>query len=263
MPQIHQIMNRASSGRATFIALALILCISLLIPLVGSPVSSSETFPSGRSENITPNMVRASPLSKRQVDTAQPHILAASYYSLRNNLKTTITLNNKGPQPLEVKPTLFNMMGDNLEVLPVIVPSNSHKVIDMSEWAPSTVSTFAEGSVQLFYQGKALLLGAQVKMVDESASLIFDEQLVEPAMMFSSSRLESVWWLPSRDCQVALCLSNTTDTSLLVAVAVQAEAGQKIPPSLTLQAHETRSEPSRDAHGANQSKPTEPWGYFD
>jgi hypothetical protein len=31
-----------------------------------------------------------------------PHVLPASYYSLKGNLSATLTLNNKGPQPLDI-----------------------------------------------------------------------------------------------------------------------------------------------------------------
>lgn len=77
--------------------------------------------------------------------------------------------------------------------------------------------------------------------MDEAQSLVFDEQLVEHAMMFKSSRLEGVWWLPFEECQVAMGLSNTTDLPLTITVLAQgAEAEQKSSTLITLQPHETR-----------------------
>lgn len=176
-----------------------------------------------------------------QDEADKPHTLAASFYSVRDDLKTTLTLNNKGPLPLEVKPTLFNQAGERLEIAPVMVDANAFSIIDLREWTATRSKDFEEGSLQLFYKGNDLRLGAQVKMMDEAASLIFDEQLVEPAMMFKSSRLEAVWWLPEQSCQIQLHFSNTTDLPLPVSVAVKGmKPEQSTPLQMTLQPHETR-----------------------
>lgn len=171
----------------------------------------------------------------------KPHTMAASIYRIAQNLKTTLMLNNKGPRPLEVRPTLYNLSGERLETPPVTLEANSYSVINMSDLAAPGGEAFREGSLQVFYRGNDLLLGAQVKMMDEARSLVFDEQLVEHAMMFKSSRLEGVWWLPFEECQVEIGLSNTTDLPLTLTVLAQgAEAEQKSSTFITLQPHETR-----------------------
>lgn len=71
--------------------------------------------------------------------------------------------------------------------------------------------SFQEGSLQLFYRGKDLLLGAQIKIIDSASSLIFDEQLTEPSLAVSS-RLEGLWWRPTNASQVSIAISNTTDS---------------------------------------------------
>lgn len=186
----------------------------------------------------------------------KPHTLAASLYHISENLKTTLTLNNKGPRPLEVRPTLYNLSGERLEIPPVTVEANSYSIIDLREWAALGSESFWEGSLQLFYRGNDLRLGAQVKMMDEAQSLMFDEQLVEQAMMFKSSRLEGVWWLPSQECQVEMCFSNTTDLPLpIMALAQDTETKQKFPITLILQPHETRITGLRDLLKAKQVLP--------
>jgi len=74
----------------------------------------------------------------------KPHILAASLYRIGEKLGTTLTLNNKGPRPLEVRPTLYNVSGERLEIPPVTVEANSHSVIDLREWAALGGETFRE-----------------------------------------------------------------------------------------------------------------------
>jgi len=176
-----------------------------------------------------------------QADIQKPHLLAGSYYSLLSNLTGTVVLNNKGPDSLEVIPTLFDLSGNRFEVPAVTVEGNSFQVFDLSQWAALGGATFQQGSLQLFYRGKDLMLGAQIKLVDPDSSLIFDEQLVEPAAMFSSSRLEGVWFLPTPLCQFSLVLSNTTDAALSVAIAIDSGTPTpKEPAQLTLQAHQTQ-----------------------
>lgn len=141
----------------------------------------------------------------------KPHTMAATYYSFQGNLKASINLNNKGLVPLEVTPTLFNLAGERLEVPAVTVGATTFQVFDLAEWAATGGPTFQQGSLHLFYRGKDMLLGAQIKIVDSASSVIFDEQLGEPATMFSS-RLEGLWWLPDHDSLVSIAISNTTDS---------------------------------------------------
>ncbi len=170
----------------------------------------------------------------------KPHTMAASYYSLQGNLKSSITLNNKGLLPLEVTPTLFNLSGERLDVPPVTVDATSFQVFDLAEWAAAGGPTFQQGSLQLFYRGKDLLLGAQVKIIDSSSSLIFDEQMTEPAAMFSSPRLEGLWWLPGNHSQVSIAISNTTDSIQVASLDVEGIAPkQQGSKELILQPHQT------------------------
>ncbi|HXG06804.1 MAG TPA: hypothetical protein VNI77_05700 [Nitrososphaera sp.] len=169
----------------------------------------------------------------------KPHTMAATYYSLQGNLETSISLNNKGLLPLEVKPTLFNLAGERLDVPPVTVDATSFQVFDLAEWASHGDPTFQQGSLQLFYQGKDLLLGAQVKITDPDSSLIFDEQLIEPKGMLSS-RLEGLWWFPSRDSQVTIAISNITDSIQVASLSVDGTAPkQQGSKDLTLAPHQT------------------------
>src|SRR5204863_9761628 len=91
---------------------------------------------------------------------------------------------------------------------------------DIANWVSAAGRDFREGSIQVFYEGKDMELGGLIKLVDLSRSLIFDEELSEPAKMFASSRLEGVWWLPSHQTKLRLVISNTSDTSVSTALRV-------------------------------------------
>lgn len=169
----------------------------------------------------------------------KPHTMTASYYKLQANLKTHISLNNKGVLPLEVRPTLFNLSGERLNVPAVTVDATSFQVFDIAEWAAAGGPSFQEGSLQLFYRGKDLLLGAQLKMVDLNSSLISDEQLSETGGI-RSSRLEGLWWIPARNTQVTIAISNTTDEAVMASLHVDGVSPkQEGSRDLTLQPHQT------------------------
>ena len=143
------------------------------------------------------------------------HWLVGSYYSTQNGMTATLLLNNKGIQPLEVRPTLYNMAGQELVLPPVIVGPSSHRLINLSEWASIGGESFQQGSIKLFHYGKDLVLGAQIYLVDEAHSLSFEEKLAELGK-FDSRRLEAVWAMPSRDTDVKIALSNTTNIPLSI-----------------------------------------------
>jgi len=173
------------------------------------------------------------------VQLDKPHTMVASNYSLQGNLKSSISVNNKGLVSLEVKPTLFSLSGERLDVPPVTVDATSFQVFDLAEWAAPGGPAFRQGSLQLFYRGKDLLLGAQVKITDSNSSLIFDEQLTELSSIISS-RLEGLWWIPSRNSQVSIAISNTTDSTVIAALSVNGTVPkQEGPKELIFGPHQT------------------------
>jgi hypothetical protein len=167
------------------------------------------------------------------------HHLAGSYYTLNDGFKTKLLLNNKGPDPIEIQPTLFSLGGEQLAVSPVTVVGNSHKFVDLSEWVNTAGGQFREGSIQLLHSGKDLVIGAQLYLTDREHSLSFEEKLTE--LGTGSPRLEGVWWLPSPKGTVSLVLSNTGSSSLSVTASIRGRA-PKLETSATLElsAHETK-----------------------
>lgn len=170
----------------------------------------------------------------------KPHTLAASYYSVKNGLNATLMLNNKGPKPLEVKPTLYSLDGQVLDLLPVVVEGNSSREIDIREFGIANTG-FEEGSLQLFHHGKDLVLGAQVKLINLQQSLIFEEKLLEIATEIGARRLEGLWYLPTPKTRVHLILSNTSAETIPATIRIEGIAPKQIDPlAITLNPHETR-----------------------
>jgi hypothetical protein len=151
-----------------------------------------------------------------------------------------LLLNNKGPHPVEVKPTLFSMNGESYEIAPVTVQGTSFQILDMSGWIAAAGPQFREGSVQVFHLGRDLVIGAQVYLEDDARSLAFEEKVAEPAT-FHSSQLRVVWWLPSQKGEVLLALSNTSDSTVTAtALAVGQRPTRGGSATVKLAPHETR-----------------------
>jgi hypothetical protein len=138
----------------------------------------------------------------------KPHLLAGSYYTIKSNFSAKLLLNNKGPLPIEVKPTLYSLSGERFAIPPVTVDANAHRFVNLRDWASLAGRQFREGSIQLFHRGKDLVLGTQIYLTDDAQSLSFEEKLTELGK--GSLRSEGVWWLPSPKGEVRLVLSNTT-----------------------------------------------------
>jgi hypothetical protein len=130
------------------------LMFALLVGALLLPVSSNTatTQPAKASTGVAAaaNAEPVKVLSIAQEDSDKPHLMAASYYSFQGNMKATLTLNNKGSGPLKVKPTLFSLAGERLDVLPVTVDATSFRVVDLSDLVAGALPDFQQGSIELF-----------------------------------------------------------------------------------------------------------------
>ena len=220
------------------------LATLLLVILLHSSVPRLASAGAGKSQ---PTAVSVSKAQDRPAgccggDAAddKPHLLAGSYYTLKNDFSAKLLLNNKGPRSIEVRPTLFSLSGERFDAPPVTVDSNSHRFQDFGDWAAIAGEQFREGSIQVFHRGKDLVLGTQIYLTDEMHSLSFEEKLTELGKG-ASSRLEGVWWLPSPKGEVTLVLSNTTDGTLSVSTNIRGEVPKReAGVTLDLMPHETK-----------------------
>jgi hypothetical protein len=174
---------RISASGNPKILVAIVLISLLSIAVIPSSLSPSLLVAAKAEPRKTPGPTARETVAKnrtvfRRMKLAAPtvpHVLPASYYSLKGNLSSTLTLNNKGPQPLDIQPTLFSMDGQRLDVPPVTVDGTSFRVIDLRQWAVPSAG-FDEGSLQIVHYGMDMQLGAQVKIIDAEHSLIHDSR---------------------------------------------------------------------------------------
>ena len=217
----------------------LFVAVTASLIAFSSPLSAQAQSPAAISgaarARLRPGAVKC---CGEDAEAEKPHRLAASYYSVKDNLSATLMLNNKGPRQLVVQPTLFSLAGERFDPAPITVEGNSFRTVNLRALGAVEGTPFEEGSIQLFHLGRDLVLGAQIYLVDAARGLSFDEKLIEPATS-KSTRLEGVWWVPSQRSDVRLLLSNTSESSFSVTVTLGAAKHGK-PSTLTLAPHETR-----------------------
>jgi hypothetical protein len=142
--------------------------------------------------------------------------MIGTYYNTRDNWKSTLVLNNKGPNPIVITPILYSMGGKKF-IAPVInIAGQSAYELYLNDLAATAGPEFVDGSYEFTYTGRLLEMGAGLRIISGEKSLIFDEQLTEPGVRFSSPRVEAVYAVPYKSAKAVLILTNTTEKSFSV-----------------------------------------------
>lgn len=97
----------------------------LLILLLSSILYADFPRRANAERETTKSKVTAARLSKNATGgccgedegNTKPHLLAGAYYTINNNFSAKLLLNNKGPLPIEVRPTLFSLSGERFEAM--------------------------------------------------------------------------------------------------------------------------------------------------
>jgi hypothetical protein len=175
-----------------------------------------------------------------QADGGSSHTLVAPYYSVKGGLKATLMLSNQGPNEIPIRVQAYNRNGVPLDIADTKLGGNEVRSLDLQSHI-SEGSEFEEGSIQVEFQGMTLELGGLVILTDPARSLIFEQELAEPAKDFASSDLEGVWWRPTENSDVRLALTNTGNSMLSVTVATSGQRrGDSDSRTITLDPRETR-----------------------
>jgi hypothetical protein len=147
---------------------------------------------------------------------AVPRRMIGTYYTTEDGFKSTLILNNKGPNQIMVTPILHSQNGRTFTASPVAVDGRSSPEVDLNLQASIAGPEFRSGSFEFTYEGRLLEMGGGLRIVNAEKSLIFDEQMLEPGMKFPSSQLEGVYAIPFGDSQVSVIVTNTTAQTVTV-----------------------------------------------
>ena len=166
--------------------------------------------------------------------------MIGTYYNTEDGFQSSLVLNNKGPNVIAVTPILHGKNGQTFTAAQVFVNGESSLKVDMNAIANGAGSQFKSGSFEFTYQGRMLEMGGGLRIVNAANSLIFDEQLLEPGMKFSSPNLEAVYAIPSDKADASVIVTNTTAQPLsLNGTATFVGANGQHPINGTLSPYET------------------------
>jgi len=183
--------------------------------------------------------------NRQQCCGGQPEILRrmiGAYYRTEKGWKSTLILNNKGSNPIDVTPTLYSQSGQGFTSPTVSVDGLSPLEVDLNALAKTAGPQFKEGSIEFSYTGKLLEMGGGLRVINAGKSLIFDEQMLEPGMKFSAPQLESVFAIPYESAQVDLILTNATAKLLVIdGQATFTGSPVKLPIPFALAPHQSRT----------------------
>jgi hypothetical protein len=201
-----------------FVIFSLFASITFAVQLPGFVSEASDKNLSETSETALANQAKPSvSILTPDAPPEKPHTLVGSYYDTENFPAAKLLLNNKDIVAREVRPTLYGLDGQVIDLPPVQVEAESFRLINLKDWADFAGNGFGRGSVKLFHTGKDLVIGSQIYLEDEAQSLSFEEKLQEIGN-FDSRRLEGVWFQPSNQTASKIVISNVSAEFLSVTV---------------------------------------------
>lgn len=176
-----------------------------------------------------------------QTRPTEPQTLLGTYYNFKNNSSAVLVLNNKGAELLDAAVHFYSLSGAHHHTVTLTVGAADYREFDLAELLADAGNDFREGNFQIVFDGGHYQLGSQIKNIDESRSLIWEEQNFTAAAKYVSSKLEGVWWLPAAACETKFIITNTTNQPVTATVKIDGTLPPQIlPATIQLNAHQTR-----------------------
>jgi len=91
--------------------------------------------------------------------------MIGAYYTTEGAFKSTLILNNKGPNQIVVTPILHGQNGQTFTASPIAVGGQSSSEVDLNLLASIAGSQFRSGSFEFTYEGRLLEIGGGLRIV--------------------------------------------------------------------------------------------------
>lgn len=169
--------------------------------------------------------------------------LHGAFYSIQEGWKSTLVLNNVIGSTSRAMITLYNKHGQALAVPEITLNPHESRYFNVAEWLTGDdgdMDDFSEGSVEVFFHGISMSLGAQLVVSDERRGLSFDVHFDED-MDFVSSQLESLWWGLNDETTALVFLTNTRQSRITVTPTFHVGGESLESESIVLGAHEMQT----------------------
>lgn len=139
------------------------------------------------------------------------------YFSLRDGMDSTLTLNNLAPSPTAVNVTIFNTNGDAQPLTPMTLPAHSITEVDLSKSVRD--DSFDSGNIEISYSGQMMQVTAQVSIfsIDKRVDI---ESREADMMDFASTSLAGILSLSEPDAEGFIAVTNVAPTTVPVTLTV-------------------------------------------
>jgi hypothetical protein len=149
---------------------------------------------------------------------AEDHFLNFAYFVESGDLTSTLALNNNTRDPQDVRLTIFNHQGDLFQLPPLSLPAQQTSRFSLHDLLKDAKGDFNSGNLRVFYHAMAMGVTGQVTVTSAKHRYSFDSYPTE-AMMFASTRLDGILWLPDKRTEASVALTNTASTALTVTIS--------------------------------------------
>jgi hypothetical protein len=146
-------------------------------------LSSLAMVHSVRAQNATPEP-SADPVSDQMTNIP--------YFTLRDGMSSTLTLNNLAPIPTKVTVTIFNTGGQAHVMDPIILDPHSFKEVQLADVAPQG---FDSGNVEVAFSGIPMVVTCQVSIFSVKNRVSYESR-EQDMMDFESANLAGILSLP-------------------------------------------------------------------
>jgi len=139
------------------------------------------------------------------------------YFTLRDGMSSTLTLNNLVSSPTPVTVTIYNEQGEGQVLKPITLDPHSFKEIKLGDVVVG--DNFSTGNIEVAFNGISMAVTCQVSVSDLSKRISFESR-EEDMMDFNSSTLNGIVSLPQTGTKGFLALTNTSTNKVTVQVSV-------------------------------------------
>ncbi len=143
------------------------------------------------------------------------HYLNFGYFSEDGDTTSTLTLNNNQSEATDVKITFYNSKGEPFRLAPISLPGLQISRFSVRELTKEARGNFKSGNAQVFYHGPGMGVTGQITVTSVKEHLSFESGPTE-AMMFSSTTLDGIVWLPDEKTRASIAITNTSSSPITV-----------------------------------------------
>jgi len=154
------------------------------------------------------------------------------YFTLRDGMNSTLTLNNTAHTPTKVTVTVFNSEGRSQILGPVTLGPHSYKPIELRDVI--TNEDFDSGNVAVAFSGISMAVTAQVSVYSLEKRVSFESR-EQDMMDFESANLNGIVSLPQPGAEAFLAITNVATSNVTVELTIGSKKR-----TLTLASRETQ-----------------------